>query len=344
MPLVTSCPSCGARVDAPPRDEAYVHQCRFCGMNIPIEPDAKAVRRKRETQEAAERNARAQAIQNQVQASVKAGRSIAWVITFATLIPVCIPLFIFLGPVIKGLVGSRFGSFPIEVGMNDSIEISDRTASADDTLITMGINSKVTLRNCHLKGPLIVKGAVNAEITIIDSTLDGTKGIFDVDEPNVVITIQNSTLTSAEEILDDGASNVKLTVSKNSKLTAQAVALPASVNAEISVDHSSVEGKMGGIEIKNNGKVKLTDGATVKSDGPAIDLSNNGKLSIANARVESKTTAVHAANNLEGTLRSATLVGPKAALDVGNNAHVTLASSTVNGPKLVPKYSTLDER
>ena len=47
-------------------------------------------------------------------------------------------------------------------------------------MITVGVNGKLILRRCHLKGPLLVKTAVNGEVTIIDSTLEGQKGIVEV--------------------------------------------------------------------------------------------------------------------------------------------------------------------
>src|SRR6185437_10478041 len=112
---------------------------------------------------------------------------------------------------------------------------------------------------------------------------EATKGIVDADEPNVVITIQNSKLTSGEEIVDDGAVNTKVIVQKDSKLTAATIAIPIENNGEVTVDHSDVAGKLGAIELKNNGKVKLEDGALVTSDGIAIDLQSNGHLTITNA-------------------------------------------------------------
>ena len=101
---------------------------------------------------------------------------------------------------------------------------------------------------------------------------------------------------------------------------------------------------LGGIQVKSNGKVKMTDSAVVKSDGPAIDLSNNGHLTITSSRVESKTTAVHATFNLEGTLRAATLVGPRDALDIGNNSHLTVAQSQLQGAKKLGSNSSIDDR
>jgi hypothetical protein len=341
--LVTQCPSCGARVDAPPGPTAYVHPCRFCGAQIPIEPLEQAApppQIRIEIRGPGESPAAAAA----VNAAQRTGRTLGCIITAATLIPVMIPLFIFVGPMLKSFVGARFGSFPVQVTMNDDLEIADRTATSDDTLVTVGINGKLTLRRCHLKGPLIVKAGVNAEITIIDSTLEATKAIVDADEANVVITIQNSTLTSAEEILDDGASNVKVSVSKDSKLTAQGIAIPVTNNGEVTIDHSTVEGKVGGVELKNNGKLKVLNGAVVKSDGPAVDLSLNGHLQVTSAHLESKTTALHAGQNFEGTLRSATLIGPRAAYDLGNNARVTVSQSTFNGPRKTGMLGQVDER
>ena len=288
--------------------------------------------------------ARALAAREVARSAKKAGAGLGCFILVMTLVPLAIPGFIFLGPTLKALVTAHFGSFPMKVDLNDSLEIDDRTETLDDTLVTVGVNGKLTIRRCHLKGAMIVAAGPNAQITIIDSALEGTKGILDANAPNVVLTIENSTITSAEEIVEEGSINTKVAISKGSKLTAAGVAFPLTSNGDVSIDHSTVEGKLGGLEMKTNGKVRLTGGADVKSDGVAIDFASNGHLQITSSKVESKTTAVHAANNLEGTLRSATLVGPKAALDVGANARLVLAQSTVTGPKIVPRGSTVDER
>ena len=142
---------------------------------------------------------------------------------------------------------------------------------------------------------------------------------------------------------DEG--NAKIDISKNSKITAAGVAFPLEVNGEISIDGSSVEGKIGALALKTNGQVKLTGNAVVAwSDGPAIELTQNGHLSISSRPVESKTEAIVAERSVEGSIRSSVLVGPKAALDVGPGGSLTLSQVTLNGPKKVGASSKVEER
>ena len=182
---------------------------------------------------------------------------------------------------------------------------------------------------------------MNTTVTVIDSTLEGEKGVIEGDG-NLAVAIQNSTITSASEIVDCQV-NTKIDISKESKIHSDAVAFPLGTNAEIAIDHSTVEGTLGAIEFKVNGHVKLTGGAVVKSDGPAIALTQNGNLTITGSRVESKTEAIHAGNNVEGTLRGAVLVGPRGALEV-ETGRLTLAQTTLNGPKKIGPNARIDER
>jgi hypothetical protein len=336
---IVSCPSCGARVDAAPGPAAYVHHCRFCGAPITIEPlpQAAAPTAPAPIQVLPER-----AAQEAVAAAQQTGRKLAWVIAISAFVPALIPVFLFVVPMLTKSAATRFGAFPITVDANDEVEIDDRDGGAGETLVTLGPNAKLTLRRCNLKGPMIVKAGANAQITIVDSTLVGSQGIIDADEPNAVITIQRSKLTSDEEIVDEGAVNTKVVVSGQSELKSGAIAFPIEDNGEVTVDHSDVSGKLGVIAIKNNGKVKLVNDALLQSDGVGVELGNNGHLTITSSRVETKATGVKAAYNLDATLRNATVLGPKASLDVGMNAHVRITQSSFNGPKIVPKGSTVE--
>jgi predicted RNA-binding Zn-ribbon protein involved in translation (DUF1610 family) len=339
-----NCPSCGARVEGAPGEQAYVYTCRFCGAHVPIAPLVKARDPRADLVKAAlelraEREREAGAA---IAATKTAGKSVGCIILVSTLVPILIPVGIFVIPWASKVIAAKWGSFPITVGTNESLEISDRDVTGTDLLVTVGVNGKLTLRRCHLKAPQIVKAGTNAQITIIDSTLEGQRGIVEGDV-NVVLDIQNSTLTSGEEIADVQA-NAKISVSKGSHLQSASVAFPLENNAEITVDHSEVDGKLGVFELKNNGRVKLLDSAVVKSDGPAIDLTQNGHLDVKGSRIESKTTAVHAVGNLEGTLRAATLIGPRMALDVGSNAHLTVAQSSVQGGRKLGSNSTIEDR
>jgi hypothetical protein len=343
MATVTSCPSCGARVDAAPAAETFVYTCRFCSARVPIEPllprPAPGIP---EVVRIAAAVRQAQVASAPSATVVKAARGVGCFVIVTTLLPFLIVGAVFLGPGLWGYVAGHYGSFPMEVPMNGSLEITDRTETGTDTMVTMGVNGKLTLRRCHLKGPLVVKGGVNAQVTVIDSSLEGQKGVIE-GETNLVVVIQNSTITSAEEIVDSPV-NAKISISKDSKLHSDAVAFPLESNAEIAIDHSSLEGRLGGIELRVNGHVKLTDGAVVKSDGPAIELAQNGHLAITASRVESKTEAIRAGNNVEGTLRSAVLVGPKGALEVGDNGRLTIAQTTITGPRKIGANARIDER
>jgi hypothetical protein len=342
-----NCPSCGARLEATPAEQAYVYTCRFCGAHVPIaalpkahDPRAEIVRLALEMR--SQQQQRDVAAAPAIAAAKAAGRSVGCIVLVSTMLPILIPVGIFVVPWLMKTYGAQFGSFPIDVGVNDSIEIADRDATSDDTMVTVGVNGKVTLRRCHLKGKQIVKASTNAQITIIDSTLEGATGIVE-GTVNTVVNIENSTLTSGEEIVD-APSNAKINVTKGSKLTSASVALPLDNNAAVTIDHSEIDGKLGGIELKNNGTVKMLDSAVVKSDGPAIDLGQNGHLSISSSRVESKTTAIHAAGNLEGTLRAATVIGPRDAFDLGINSRLTVAQSTIQGPRKLGPISAIDDR
>ncbi len=348
--MVLSCPSCGAGVNAAPAAEPYVHTCRFCSARVPIEPLVprrppgipETVQSGTAAREAA--LARARAANAAATTTKTVARGIGCFVTLMTLLPVVIVGVVFAGPWLSSYVSGRFGTFPISVPMNGSLEIDDRTGDANgaEQLVTVGMNGKLILRRCHLRGPLIVKAGVNAEVTVADSTLEGTKGIIEGDT-NLLVHIQNSTITSGEEIVDAPV-NPKIDISRGSKVHSEAVAFPLEVNPEISIDHSTVDGKLGALELKMNGHVKLTDGALVQSDGPAIDLTRNGHIAIMGSRVESKTEALRAGANVEGTIRTTILVGPKGALEVGDSGRLTLTQTTVTGPRKIAASAKIDER
>jgi hypothetical protein len=330
-PPPSACPSCGARVDAVQRDEAFVYSCHFCKANIPIDP---LVARPQPV-------VRAEPIQINPKTVAKVGGGVGCFILVTSLLPVVLAVGFALKPFLSGLFSSRFGNFPIDVAMNDDVEIDDRTASSNDTLVTVGINGKLTLRRCKLSGPLIVKAGTNAEITIVDSTLQGTKGVIEGDV-NLKVSIQNSTITSGEEIVDSPV-NPTIEVTKGSKLTAAGVAFPMENNPTISIDASLVEGKLGGIAFKNNGHVKMTGDATVKSDGVAIELDQSGHVAITGGRVEGKVVALKAGNNAEGTLRSTSLVG-KEALELGANGRLVVSQTAIDGEKKLASSAKIDAR
>jgi hypothetical protein len=329
------CASCGARVEAMQRDEAYVYTCRFCQTRISIDPLV-AKQPPRPVPQLAP-------TPREAGLAAGGGRRMVSFIVFLSLVPAVIGVVVALRPLLSGVVSSHLEeNFPITVGLNENVEIHDRTATGTSTMVTVGVNGKVTIRRCHLKGPLIVQGGTNAEITIIDSTLVATREVVTGDV-NVKVKILNSTLTSDDAVIDLPV-NPGIDISDGSKLTAQGVAITSQVNAEVSLDGSSVDGKVGGITCSNSCKVKMAGGAIVKSDGTAIELEQNGHVAIVESRIDGKVKGLEIGNNGAGTIRGSGLAGPKGALVAGRNTSLVLVGAKFDGPKTAGAGSKIDER
>src|SRR5207237_7328640 len=100
------------------------------------------------------------------------------------------------------------------------------------------------------------------------------------------------------------------------------VAMEIGSNSEVVVESSIVDGAAFGIDSKSSVKVKVIDGANVRSAG----------------------TAIRSTSSLDLTVRNAQLSGGAAAIDAPSSARVTLSKANVVGQRKLGRDARVDER
>ena len=331
------CPGCGAKIELPmPGPQAIVFTCQYCHYRIPIPA------------------AYVPPVQPYVPAQVHVqmptytapykGRSGAW-IAILSLLPLLIPLVIF-GTQGGGCTNlrARFSGnpFPLVCGINESLTIDGKTSESKDTLIVMRVNCKLEIRNSKLKGPWIIKAEGNGEITLINSTLEGSKGVIDGGN-NVTINLDHSTLISKKGSAIVAEANPHLKITNDSEIHGGDLAMDLGYNPEITVEHSIIEGAGGGLVSAGNLKLKLLDGSSVKSEQVAIAGGDNPIITIQDKSKVSGQTGITAGYNPDVTVKDSSVKGKEAAFDFTGNTKLKLRKAKIEGEQKLGSNSKVDE-
>jgi hypothetical protein len=333
------CPGCGAKIDLPlPGPTATVFACQYCHHRIPI--PAAYVPPVQPYQPAQIR------IQMPTYSAYSgASRAGTWIALLSILPVFIIPLVIF-GTQGGGCTNLkiRFSSnpFPLVCGINEHLTIDGKTSEAKDTLVVMRVNCKLEIRNSKLKGPWIIKGDGNNEITLVNSTLEGTKGVIDGGD-NVTINLDHSTLTSKKGSAIVAEANPHLKISNDSEIHSGTVAMDFGYNPEIELEHSNIEGTEGALATKGNLKLKMLDGATMKSEQVAIAGGDNPTITIQDKSKVTGATGIAAGYNPDVTIKDATVKGKEAAFDFTGNTKLKLRKAKIEGEQKLGSNSKVDE-
>jgi hypothetical protein len=335
------CPGCGAKIDLPlPGPQATVFTCQYCEHRIPI--PAAYVPPVQPYQPAQIQIHMPSFNANAYRGASRVG---AWIAILSVLPFLIIPIAIF-GAQGGGCTNLkiRFSSnpFPLVCGINEHLTIDGKTSEAKDTLIVMRVNCKIEIKNSKLKGPWIIKGEGNNEITLINSTLEGTKGVIDGGD-NVTINLDHSTLTTKKGNAIVAEANPHLKIGNDSEIHSGGLAMEFGYNPEIEIDHSTIEGTEGGLATKGNLKLKMLDGSSIKSDQVAIAGGDNPTITIQDKSKVSGQTGITAGYNPDVTVKDASVKGKDAAFDFNGNTKLKLRKAKIDGDQKLGSNSKVDE-
>ena len=333
------CPGCGAKIDLPlPGPQATVFACQYCHHRIPI--PAAYVPPVQPYRPAEIR------IQMPTYVPTRAGGGgMAW-IAILSILPVFVIPFLIFGSQGGGCTNLKikFSSnpFPLVCGINEQLTIDGKTSDAKETLVIMRANCKLEIRNSKLKGPLILKGEGNNEVTLVNSTLEGTKGVIDGGE-NFTLHLDHSTVTTKKGTAIVADSNPHVDLTNDSAVVGAELGMDFGYNPEITVDHSSVEGAEGAIATKGNLKMKMLDSASVKSDAVAIAGGDNPVVTIEGKSKVSGATGITGGFNPDVTVKDSSVKGKEAAFDFQGNTKLKLRKAKIDGEQKLGSNSKVDE-
>jgi DNA-directed RNA polymerase subunit RPC12/RpoP len=151
---------------------------------------------------------------------------------------------------------------------------------------------------CAPSASLPTTCGLNDDILIKGKTFDGAGPVI-VAGLNCKITIEDSTISSPDVIVKSDAPNVEVTVI-NSKLTTKS-------------------GSHAAIELSMNGKIRVSKGSVIKSDGSAVEGDTNLELTVNASTLEGDVAAKMGGNGKVTLGTGSVLKGKKAALDANGN-------------------------
>lgn len=388
------CPTCGAGIHVDPGAASAV--CRYCQNVITIEKRAPPPTA---TPFGVPGGMPSTTLYIDPKAIGRATSKVVAIIALTTLIPVLIPLAIFVGgPLVRGVKGT-VRPFPATCGLNETLTLSGSFDGPGPAITSVAHNCKITIKGSKIKaGALFDTSGSNVELTIVDSTIETTgaavtagvntkirvnggsvkSGGAVVDaKHNLEVTLEGTTLestagatitapgidlrakdstvrgkTAALEI--DNLAEVKAEATTfeaegstfvfqtNPKvnLTGGAVisrtdrAIDGALNMELTVSGTKIQGAAGAVAAsKGNLKLKASGKASfVATDGDAVEVDTNGKLTFADATVEASRRAIKAGHNLELTLKpGAQLTGKKGGVLADGNFEIDANGAAIDG-------------
>ena len=332
------CPGCGAKIDLPlPGPTAIVFACQYCHHRIPI--PAAYVPPVQPYRPAEIR------IQVPTYTAYRGNSSAGW-IAILTMLPIFIIPIVIFGTQGGGCTNLKikFSSnpFPLVCGINEHLTIDGKTSEVKDTLVVMKVNCHLEIKNSKLKGSWILKGEGNNEVTLVNSTLEGTKGVIDGGD-NVIIHLDHSTLTSKKATAIVAEANPHVDLTNDSAIVGGELAMDLGYNPEITIDHSSIEGTEGALATKGNLKLKMLDTASVKSDGVAIAGGDNPVVTMEGKSKVTGATGITSGYNPDITIKDSSVKGKEAAFDLQGNAKVKLRKAKIDGEQKLGSNSKVDE-
>ncbi len=324
------CPNCSAPLQIPPHETDI--RCHYCGNPVHVE------RTKAPTMAMGPRPT------NTVYLDPNAGKAVGWIIALSVGLPILIPLVIGLIALVGTAVHGRVMSLPTTCDANDSITISGKTFNGTGPVVVAGVNCKITIKDSHLKSDVVVKGGQNLELTIVNSTLEGSVAAIDLADVNSKLDISGKSEIKGKEGIRGGL-NVEIHV-KDSKITGEENGIVTKQNLKLIGTNVEISGTTAGIDGGNGADIELhqskvtspgvavTGGINLDIDAEATTLDGGDttvkggvnlklKLSKKSQVTSKKGTPVEGDTNLEITMDDSTIDGADTAVHGASNFHLT---------------------
>lgn len=280
------CPSCSAPLEFGPEHTSVV--CRYCGNTIQVEREKKAPP------------------PGQVRAHVvyvNSAPKVPAAVRLLAVLPVLIPVAVFVVPELVKLNGRNVKSLPVECALNEEIEISGLQFQGKGTLVNAATNCKVHIVNSTLSGGIIVNAT----------------------GPNVQIKVENSKLHATDTLFELDRSLTSLRVSQKSTLSSDGMGLTGKFNIDATFEDSSMKVADGLVRGTTNLKIAATRSELTGKSG--IALGPNAEVDLKNTKLHAAGTALSGESNLKFNCDACTVEGADA-VRAGSNATILLSDKS----------------
>lgn len=158
------------------------------------------------------------------------------------------------------------GSETLECGVNEHLVIEGKEADVTNGPVVhaTGPNCHVTIRGSRLRGGEIVRGGVNTEITVDDSTLEAAYDGIAGTGPNMVVRVLGQSTIVAGGDAIGGGDNFEVEIN-GATVRGGRAAIRGGYNANIVLTQAHVEGAVHAIETTGNANVRAVGSQIVGS-------------------------------------------------------------------------------
>lgn len=220
-------------------------------------------------------------------------------------------------------------AFPFTCAPNQQVEIVGKTFEGTGTLIEAGALCKITIRDSKLKGGVVLNGSSSVELTLENSTLEGTASAVRLGTNGHLVARGQSVVKGAEHGVE-GEVNVTIELD-GARIEGGQSGIQAGSNLAVRGTGATIEGKdhavTAGVNPKINGK-RLT----LRGGRTAIDANHNLALDAADSSIDGGEAAIRAKSNPKLKLTAGTKVTAREnAIDAGNNLEIDAEGATIDG-------------
>lgn len=223
--------------------------------------------------------------------------------------------------------------FPISCGMNKQVSLVGRKFEGTGTLITGDINCKIRIKDCTLKGDIVVAAKNLVEVTVENSTLEGKQTAVRL-EMNSKLEAKKQSHFKAEEAGIEGGINSQVSL-EDSSVEGGEVGIKAETNCKVRANKSRIAGKEYGIRASNNLDLESKE-LTLTGSRFALDAEVNLKADVRGGAFEGGEAAVHMSGpNAQLKLsRAARFTARETALKTGSNLNLEMDDALIDGGEI----------
>lgn len=340
------CPTCGANLPVPPGIPQVV--CRYCQNVIQVE------HRKPPPELVMNPGMPSRTVYIDPNAASAVGKSIGCIILVSVLLPILIPICIFVIPWATRSIKGAVKPFPVACGLNEEVEVSGNYETTGPLVTSVASNCKLHIKNAKLKGGTLVKTeAFNMELTLENVTLETTDVAVHAGA-NLKVKLHGSTLTSTGVVFD-GPDNMEMDVENTTIESKNATAVKGRYNLKVRMENGKIRGKKSGIDcdanmvlsMKKASEVTSSDGVGVKTtsslkleaDGGKIDapsgalvMTSSGDINATNFVLSSKDKTISATSSLKMEYEGGSITSSgDMAIDADSSTSFDLVNTKVQG-------------
>jgi hypothetical protein len=224
-------------------------------------------------------------------------------------------------------------NFPMTCGMNQEISLVGRKFEGAGTLITGDINCKIKIKDCTLKGDVVIAAKNLVEVTIENSTLEGKESAVKL-EMNSKLDAKKQTHLKGEEAGLEGGINSQVSLD-DSSIEGGEIGVKADTNFKLRANKSRISGKEYAIRAANSFELEGKE-LTLTGGRIALEAEVNLKLDLRGGAIEGGEAAVHMSGpnaNLKLS-RAARLSARETALKVGSNLELEMDEALIDGGEI----------